>query len=485
MIRRREDITEIFSSFLDVSTERWIDDPTLKRNMLRMTKIHDYSIEQWARYWLNILSQPAAKPDDKILARYHLMAYLEEPCYFAANKTSEIFSQIDDWRDCFHETRIKAIELFDRLAHRYDVSKGASFSTYFQASLKLRMLDKYSGGSVRSEAGTLRHISERRLRHVLKGLPKPEEIESHILAWHCFREVYVPTTPQGLRRIPMPNKEQYQAIAQRYNQLSVNSGLAGGISGEKIEAFLKTCIEKARASENIEVDPLDTKVFNLDFSDSDAKMAEGSKNAEQEQLEQEQLAENHLAVATLMEKAFLELSIKARTSLMLCHGLEINFDEVGKQLFEVTQGTCSRKVQNWEKPILKSLLQWSADPENLGKAIKPEDIDKIAKQVRVLLTSYLREPFYQCLTEQVQRLSQVDPDLMHLTYIQSVHILAMRSQVSQTNSLARIQSQLVDNLQTHIETTWKINLKVYKSANKKLSKLVKDWLEAEMYKTIR
>ncbi len=87
-MRPRKDITDLFSTFVQFEADRfsrWITDIRLRRNMedcLNQASTMPASKQVWAlswhQNWQNQTTQLAAK---------HLSAYLQEPCYWAAQKT--------------------------------------------------------------------------------------------------------------------------------------------------------------------------------------------------------------------------------------------------------------------------------------------------------------------------------------------------------------------------------------------------------------
>ena len=89
----RHNIVEIFSTFLEFAADRlrgWATDATLRRSMQKVIKQTPQVTSEnfWVLYWYSYLHNPQVGR----LAKEHLIAYLQEPCYWACQKTFTSFA---------------------------------------------------------------------------------------------------------------------------------------------------------------------------------------------------------------------------------------------------------------------------------------------------------------------------------------------------------------------------------------------------------
>ncbi len=92
-MRSRQDIVEIFSTFIQFDFDRfsdWVSDPRLRRSINKCLTKEDsinHSENFWAIYWHKRWCQEPSG-----IARDHLIAYLQEPCFWSSRKTISNFS---------------------------------------------------------------------------------------------------------------------------------------------------------------------------------------------------------------------------------------------------------------------------------------------------------------------------------------------------------------------------------------------------------
>ena len=101
-MRPRQDIVEVFSTFIQFDFDRfstWASDPRLRRSMNKCLTESPQEISEnfWGIYWHK---QWRKKPQG--LAREHLIAYLQEVCFWSTHKTITGFTSSQyTVPDCF------------------------------------------------------------------------------------------------------------------------------------------------------------------------------------------------------------------------------------------------------------------------------------------------------------------------------------------------------------------------------------------------
>jgi RNA polymerase sigma factor (sigma-70 family) len=231
-----------FSTFLQFESDRfqqWITDLRLQRSMEQRLTQGVTTENYWALYWHRLWQESQAG-----LARSHLIAYLQEPCYWVAQKTAtHCVSTQYSLADCFQ----MAIAQSDKVFKNFDSQQGFNFKTYASATLNSLIretLRQRQEVDICTDWGLLRKVSQKRLTEALQqaGLASGA-LAQHLLAWNCFKLAYVPKQASATRRLPKPEPETWAAIARLYHQ----ENLSESATPEKMEKLLSTCAKAARA----------------------------------------------------------------------------------------------------------------------------------------------------------------------------------------------------------------------------------------------
>ncbi|MFB2837305.1 hypothetical protein [Floridanema evergladense] len=130
-MRPRQNIIDLFSTFIQFNADRfsgWVTEPKLYRSM----ENRSFQIQQsegsenfWVLYWYKLLQLESNK-----LSVLHLTAYLQEPCYWVAEKTSKSFgSNQYTLSDCFQI----AIANIDTVLKGYNPTQGFPLKNYASA----------------------------------------------------------------------------------------------------------------------------------------------------------------------------------------------------------------------------------------------------------------------------------------------------------------------------------------------------------------
>lgn len=254
-MRPRHDLVELFASFLQVAGDRpqhWMIDARLRRSMRQQLAGDSNQAEQaavledfWAIFWHRCWQQETHQ-----LARNHLAAYVQEPCFWAAQKTANRFSSIQyDLADCFQ----MAIAGLDKVLMGFNSEQGFSLKNYASASfssLIREYLRQRQEVDICTDWALLRKISQKRLTNALLQTGNlTADVACYILAWNSFRLVYTPGQGRGTRQLPKPDRATLENIAQQYNRDRTTQlpASAEPVQPDRIEQWLLTCARAARA----------------------------------------------------------------------------------------------------------------------------------------------------------------------------------------------------------------------------------------------
>lgn len=241
-MRPRQDLAELFSTFLQLETGtsgRWSHEPALRRSILRALQLHPTQATQatqafWVRYWLEQHRQQHSFPSSASalsaptssvhrLSQHHLLAYTQEACYWASyrfHKTMAQFAAISDQTlaDYFQIAQAQ----FSKVLAGFSPDRGATLETYAELAFTHRLKDavrQQKTLDICSNWSLLRRTSRKQLQETLEHQSlSPALQQPYLWAWLCFREGWIGASAPGARRRLAPATEDWQAIAQSYNQ---------------------------------------------------------------------------------------------------------------------------------------------------------------------------------------------------------------------------------------------------------------------------
>lgn len=361
----RQETVKIFSTFIQFDYDRfgsWATDNRLRRSMRQcLDKIPTESSENfWALYWHQIwLEQP------KGMAREHLAAYLQEICFWSSTKTISGFSSTQyTVPDCFQV----AISGIDKVLKGFDRERGFNLKSYASitfGNLIRELLRQKREIDICSDWSLLRKLSQKRTTQALAGAGLDAEVvESYVLAWNCFKTIYVPDRANSTRKLPKPEPETWIAIANLYNkerqtQLSIAGDPA---TPETMEKWMLACVKAARSYLFPNVTSINQPKPGYDSGEivdsivgevDDSLLTDMIADEEAQQRSQKQADINQFLTTTIQG-----LKPEEQKLLELYYSLELKQAEIAKEL-NTQQYTISRKLSRARKTLLKALAQWT------------------------------------------------------------------------------------------------------------------------------
>ncbi len=375
-MQTRQNLLDIFSSFVQFEGDRfgrWMSDPRLRRSMKPHCQASDDhgadDLPQfWALYWHKQWQQRSHG-----VAQDHLLAYLQESCYWVAYKTGKLFPNTQyGIADCFQ----LAIAQFDKILNGFDAEQGFSLHKYASAAFNSLIRDHLRQRreiDISTDWSLLRKVSQSRLLKALRqhGLGE-EDLQRHCLAWQSYKLNYVPTQSSGTRRLSAPDAATWEAIVNYFNRERL--GLSPSeptvsvsqvtnwltVSAKAIRSYLyptTVSVNAARAGE-------DSGEFidSLTDAERDSPMRELISQEEQDQRHQRQ---NQLSA--VLSDAITQLDAEAQSLLQLYYSDGVTQKEIAEQL-GIKQYAISRRLSRIKKALLKSLTQWGQETLHITPA---------------------------------------------------------------------------------------------------------------------
>lgn len=356
----RKNIIEIFSTFLLLAGDRfagWATDARLRRSIQNVIKQTPQEMQEkfWVLFWYNRWQNLEAK-----IAKEHLIAYLQEACYWTAQRTAASFvSSQYKLSDCFQI----AITSVDKVLKGFKPNQGHNLKNYasviFGSAIR-ETLRQRQEVDICTDWGMLRKISQKRMIEALQasGL-STETISAYITAWNCFRSIYIPTQANTTRQLSRPDEQTWSAITQAYNTQSPEQ-----IGAKTLESWLQNCAKAARSY----LYPNLTSISTPNGSDDSTNWLDNIPANEQDSLlneiitqeEQQTRVERQSEINQLLKAAVSQLESSAQEILRLYYLEKLTQQQIAKQL-QIQQYTVSRRLTKTRESLLQMLAKWSQD----------------------------------------------------------------------------------------------------------------------------
>jgi RNA polymerase sigma factor (sigma-70 family) len=364
-MRSRQTTLEIFSTFLcfeDGTVSGWMTDGRLRRSIqicLDGSTQPETSPGYWALYWHQTW-QTSASP----IASNHLAAYLQEVCYWAAQKLSLNLSGGQSIADFFQIAIIK----LDRVLKGFNARAGTELKSYasfaFTNAIKDTLRQRQEV-EVCTDWALLHKVSHKRLGEALQNLGLNSETNAvYLLAWQCFKTIYAPTDLQGSRKLGKPDPAILTAIANLYNgdRGSLLNAAAPPANADLMAQWLTTCGTAVRSylyPAVVSASQPKPNTESEEFLDDFASTFQASLLTQA--IEREDMAERATQRSQLQKvllKALVKVDVQSQRLLQMYYGQELTQQEIAKRS-AIKQYTISRRLTSARQLLLTALGEWS------------------------------------------------------------------------------------------------------------------------------
>ncbi|WP_347242281.1 sigma-70 family RNA polymerase sigma factor [Nostoc sp. FACHB-892] len=357
----------MFSTFVQLERGRfskWLTDPKLYRNIQNHLERSSSALKSekfWALYWYK---QWRSGFDN--LGRMHLLAYLQEPCYWVASKT---FAKFNFSQYILADYFQMAIAEVETILKDFNLEKSSSLKAYAMMAISSRLRDilrQRREADICTNWALLRKVSKKLLSEALSeaGLSQ-SAIAQYRLAWTCFNELYIQKQLGGNSQLPEPNRQLWEAIANLYNhqRQSQITQPTEQRNAETIEQWLTQTALYVRAYLFPPVKSLnafeqnDDTTVTFDLPDPSSEEPMANMIAEEDgQNRQNQISQ----MSNVMLKALHNMDVKSQEVLKLYYEQGLTQQQIMQQL-QMSQPTVSRKLVKGRESILAALIKWSQD----------------------------------------------------------------------------------------------------------------------------
>ncbi|MBP5974053.1 sigma-70 family RNA polymerase sigma factor [Brasilonema sp. CT11] len=514
-MNKRQSIVQKFSTFLSFLDARnslihkWRTEPQLERHIKQQVQTHpEKTAEWWALYFLDILqskSQEEEKSGDTeeqrnnkqcvdilssthypvttqhssssqhLKAEKYLSAYLQEACYWAAQKVQKQFQSIQykySLEDFFQIGNLFVTQpgkLFRSFKLEYQHSNLESYAKtaiFRFIGNKIYTQDVEAKREKFSDYGLLKDLNNKELKEALasKGI-NTSQLDSHCLARQCFNVVYQPQKRESSRSFKPPSQEDLTQIAswynQRHNQLNLPTILA---DSKKIQEMLSTCIQAAR-------DYRTKRVLTLENDDiiSDPMPTPWDIVTQTEETEQ---------IEFLVSKIFITIPETGQTMLKLWLGLNLTQAEIAKVLKHKypelqKQYQVARQLGKHSRNFLKEFFQQCHQLNPEISLHDDKDIELIQESLDECLQSYCQRLLYTDL-EQLAHQYYSEDEFFILTDL----IHNEQPEYEQTSKFIEKKQAFIQALEKQLEKNMNLSPESLKFVNRKIARIVSEWLQS-------
>lgn len=389
----RQSIIESFSTFLQFEADSvvgWATDPKLRRSMqscLARLRQPETTEKFWALYWYKVWQTQSA-----VLAGVHLSAYLQEACYWAAKKSMTSLYGVQYTLFDYFQIAIAQVE---KVLKGFNPKQGFGLKNYASATfsnLIKETLRQRREADICTSWALLRKLSQKRLVEALHGSGLTSEtIARYVLAWSCFRSIYVPTQATGTSKLSKPDDTTWKAIAQLYNTERRHQSDSSPSSAEIIEKWLSNCAEAARSYLYPKLTSLNTPKLGQsgELLDDLPDNAHDSLLTEIIAQEEEQQRYAELAqINVVLIEALAKLDSQPQRLLQFYYGQGFTQQQMANQL-GLKQYTVSRQLSRAREALLLALAQWSQERLHISLT------SDLIKNINAVLEEWLQAHYRQ------------------------------------------------------------------------------------------
>ncbi len=353
-----------FSTFVNIVDDNfgsWIEDRSLKRSMDRQQSLFpkdletSFPVNAWVTHWHQTWKQQQAK-----LPRYHLYAYLQEPCYWSAQKISSRFNTTSfGLADCFQA----AFEKSDKVLQGFDPGLGPSLSTYAGRAFSNAIHDALANNQevqIASELSLLQRCTRKRLGKALAVAGLSEDLQAiNQAAWQSFKDFYFPKTTAA-KTLDSLAPEDWVAMLAKYDLLREQQNLPKA-SEALLQEWLGKCVLHLRhytaprpISLNASMDDCGELIDTLQDG-SEASMTQlMAQELEATQQKQQQ------KINAVLQSGLSKLNPAHQQLLQFYYGDQLTQQEIAVQL-KSKQYKVSRQLRAARKALLTVLVTWIQD----------------------------------------------------------------------------------------------------------------------------
>ncbi|AKG20884.1 sigma-70 family RNA polymerase sigma factor [Calothrix sp. 336/3] len=366
-MRPRQNITELFSTFLQFTDDRfagWTTDARLHRSIKVCVNQYPEATGEdfWAVYW----HKSWQKSPQPAIPLGHMSAYLQESCYWTVHN---LMPRLPDSHDKVSDFFQVAIASVPKILKSCDPDVNLSLKAYASRAFGNIIRDylrQNREADFCNHWGLLMKVSRKRLTESLEnaGL-NPATIEQYVLAWTCLTTIHLPRKSPNLRQTPAPEPSTWMAIASNYNRMRLQLTSPGAeVTAPTLEKWLIECGTQVRKYLYPSVSSLNSPKPGQEEGQLQDELVDALQQPlltelierEEEITRQAQKAQ----INKVLQAAITQLDTSAQQLLQLYYQKGLTQQQIAKEL-AIQQYTVSRKLSKARESLLLILTRWSQE----------------------------------------------------------------------------------------------------------------------------
>lgn len=400
-MQSRQTLLEQFSTFATLSNDRfegWSTDPRLQRSMSHQLALAPEAPESaafWSIYWHQCYQEKSHRS-----AEWHLMAYLQESCYWVSLEISRKMVGLQSQASTSYTTADyfqMAMAKVPLALQKFKPEKShylKAFSQVFLSNQIKSILRQQGQADFCSLWGLLKKTSRKCMLNVLdyQGVVAQQQVEQYRLLWMGFQALYV--APPGTSRRAEPKAALWEEIAQFYNsqRLGQLSQPTQSVTSTEVESQLRQLAKWIRAYHYPNIESTNKARFDDEGQElQDTIFDENQRSLIDNCIQQEAQNNRSEAQAKLQQiltTAFSHLDSQSQRIVYLLYGQGLSQQTVMLEV-KVAQPTVSRRLKKAKIQLLESIL------EEIGPGVnnfpEPDQLKVITTALEEWLKVYLRE----------------------------------------------------------------------------------------------
>lgn len=389
----RQSLIEIFSTFIEFRADCfscWVIDHRLHKSFQQcQDRFEEQSSEEfWVLYW-----HADWKKQPNGIALRHLSAYLQESCYWSAQKAMRVLGQTSyRLSDCF---QLASADLEKVLTH-YDPRRGASLKGYaklvYGSSIR-DTLRQSQEADICSPWTLLRRVGKRRLLAALRhaGLSS-KAVAQYRLAWMCYGAHYGAAKCPN-RKLREPSQAQWTEIASLYNaeRLTQLEESSSALTPESLKQRLTQCSKWVRAYLYPTIRSLNVPSPNRDAGELQDELADVSQSSpmnvviESEEVQCRQFQQAQ--INQVLTVAIANLTPDNQAIIRYYYHDDLTQVQIANQL-DLKQYTVSRRLNKVRETLLSALTDWA---QTMHIAPSPDLIESMSVALEEWLVVHYRD----------------------------------------------------------------------------------------------
>ena len=403
-----------------------------------------------------------------------LCTYLDDLCLRVGRQVSKLPLQHPPL-DCFLTARVVAAE-YKSLFKGYDF-RSSGLKTYARPGMKTKTLEYLQVSKEvtgYSDWGRLKYLGKAEFKAALQAVNSSQcSIARCLLALYCFKKVYSPTcSPTEInqsKQLPPPDDTQWWSMVRMFKELCPRQNLPPVSRPQEVEKLLEQCLDaqatRVKMRSPVTFDENILTEFTGDMASEDSDLA-GELGPE---------------VSSILCQTLLRFRPDRQILLPLFYGLHLTQRTLG-HIFDVDQGTISRRLKDSQKELLQAVRDWSLQHHSMARS--QQQLGEAESYINEWLTEKFQSLYHDFLQSTLLAEMPDRMDLLRLHYGQQLKLAAVAQELNLSRKAAQqqlteVRQHLLTGLKRQVQD--KFQLSFPSSADKRLQAFVEIWLQSAPY----